>query len=263
MSRIDTAFQQARAENRAAFVPYLTAGFPTRDAFLQHARTVLAHADLLEVGLPYSDPLGDGPTIQRSSELALEAGVTTADVFDMIHTLRSETDKPIVVMTYYNPMYCYGQGGEAGFLRDLAAAGGDGVILPDLPPDEAGTVIDTAREIGLDTVFLTAPTSTPERVALVTDACRGFVYAVSVTGVTGAREATSSEVPSLVGRIREATDLPIAVGFGVSNAATAAPVAAVADGVVVGSALIRTIAEGGDLDGLAREIAGACRRGDA
>lgn len=260
MSRISDAFAKAQQDNRAAFIPYLTAGFPNREQFLEHAETLLERADLLEVGLPYSDPLGDGPTIQRSSEAVLRDGVTTKDVFDMVRTLRSRTSKPLIVMTYYNAIFCYRDGGEPGFFRDAAAAGADGVILPDLPPDEADSARAAAKEAGLSTIFLVAPTSTQERLALVTDACEGFVYAVSVTGVTGAREATSSEVPDLVQRIREVTDLPIAVGFGVSSGTTAAPVAAEADGVVVGSALIRTIDEGGDLRALTHEIADACQR---
>ena len=260
MSRIERAFARARAENRAAFVAYLTAGFPDREGYLRAAEELLRTVDLLEVGLPYSDPLGDGPTIQRSGEAALRTGTTTADVFEMIAELRSRSDAPLVLMTYYNPIYCYARGGEEGFLSDLAAAGADGVILPDLPPDEADTLIATARDLDLATIFLAAPTSTPERIAKVVAACRGFVYAVSVTGVTGAREALSADVPELVARIRAASELPVAVGFGVSNAATARPVAAVADGVVVGSALIRALDEGRDVGALAEEIAAACRR---
>lgn len=259
MSRIDAAFATARGEKRAAFVPYLTGGFPDPERFLDHARTLLDFADVLEVGLPYSDPLGDGPTIQRSSEEALRQGATTASVLAAIARLREGTDKAIALMTYYNPIYCH-PGGEEGFLTDLKAAGADGVILPDLPPDEADTLIPAARAVDLDTVFLVAPTSTDARLARVTAACRGFIYAVSVTGVTGARDTASGDVPELVARTRAVSELPIAVGFGVSNAATARPVADVADGVVVGSALIRTIAEGRDLRTLADEIRHACDR---
>lgn len=258
--RIEAAFAAAKADGRAAFVPYLTAGHPDRAGFLEAVRTLRPYADLIEIGLPYSDPLGDGPTIQRSSEAALAAGVRTADVLDMIRTVRAETDVPLLVMTYYNPVFCYAGGGEAGFVRDVAAAGADGLILPDLPPEEAGTLIDAARAADLATTFLLAPTSTDARIAAVTAACRGFVYAVSVTGVTGARDALPADVPALVRRIQAASDLPVAVGFGVSGAATARPVADAADGVVVGSALVRTLAEGGDLAALAAEIQGACRR---
>ena len=259
MSRIDEAFAKAKSEGRAAFVPYLTAGFPDEAGFLEHARTLLEVADVLEVGLPYSDPLGDGPTIQRASEQVLQQGMTTKKTFELIFELRKTSDKAIALMTYYNPIYCYGTG-EAGFLRDLQGAGADGVILPDLPPEEAETLIPAARELDVDTVFLVAPTSTRERLETVTAACRGFIYAVSVTGVTGARTALPHEVPELVRRVKEVSSLPVAVGFGVSSAATAQPVAAVADGVVVGSALISAVAEGKDVGGLTREIASACRK---
>lgn len=259
MQRIERAFATAKAEGRAAFIPYLTAGFPDETAFLEHARALLEVADVLEVGLPYSDPLGDGPTIQRSSEQVLRQGMTTRKAFDLIARLREGSDKAIVMMTYYNPIYCY-RDGEAGFLRDLKNAGADGVILPDLPPEEADTLIPAARALDLDTVFLVAPTSTRARLDVVTAACRGFIYAVSVTGVTGARTALSQDVPDLVRRVKAVSDLPVAVGFGVSNAATARPVAAVADGVVVGSALIAAIGDGKDAAGLAREIAAACTK---
>lgn len=259
MSRIDTAFQRASGEGRAAFVPFLTAGFPDEDKFLENARALLEVADVLEVGLPYSDPLGDGPTIQRSSEKVLAQGMTTQKTLNLICELRKTSDKAIVMMTYYNPIYCY-ERGEVGFAEDLKAAGADGVILPDLPPDEGDTLIQAARENDLDTVFLVAPTSTEARLRLVTQACRGFIYAVSVTGVTGARDALSADVPNLVSRIKAVSDLPVAVGFGVSNAQTAKPVAAVADGVVVGSALIAGLEQNRDIRPLAEEIARACHK---
>lgn len=265
MSRIERAFGRAKAEGRAAFVPFLTAGFPDEASFLDHARALLEAADVLEVGLPYSDPLGDGPTIQRASERALTQGMTTRKTFELIAELRARSDKAIVLMTYYNPIYCYSrgeQGGEAGFLADLKAAGADGVILPDLPPDEAETLLPAAREVDLDTVFLVAPTSTDARLKLVTNACRGFVYAVSVTGVTGARAALPEDVPNLVGRVKALSDLPVAVGFGVSNAPTARAVASVADGVVVGSALIGALERGEPLEPLVQEIRAACARGE-
>lgn len=257
MSRIDAAFARARGENRAAFIPYLTAGFPGEDAFVQHALALLEVADLLEIGLPYSDPLGDGPTIQKASERVLAAGMNTAKTFALISELRRRTDKPLVLMTYYNPIY---RRGEEGFLRELKAAGADGVILPDLPPDEADTLLPLARALDLDTVFLVAPTSTQARLETVTEACRGFVYAVSVTGVTGARDSLPQDVPDLVRRVQAVSELPVAVGFGVSSGRSARPIAAVADGVVVGSALIRAIEQGEDLRALAQDIALACHR---
>ncbi len=259
MSRIDAAFERAKSEGRAAFVPFLTAGYPDETTFLEAARALLEVADVLEVGLPYSDPLGDGPTIQRSSEQVLGQGMTTQKTLGLISELRKSSDKAIVMMTYYNPIYCY-ERGETGFMEDLKASGADGVILPDLPPDEGDTLIQAARDNDLDTVFLVAPTSTEARLELVTGACRGFIYAVSVTGVTGAREALPADVPNLVSRVRAVSDLPVAVGFGVANAQTAKPVAAVADGVVVGSALIAGLAQNRDIRPLAQEIAQACRK---
>ncbi len=259
VAHIEAAFDAARREGRAAFVPYLTAGFPDRRRFLDAAGVLLEHGDLLEVGLPFSDPLGDGPTVQRASERALAGGVGARETLALVEALRRRTEKPLVVMSYYNPIYCY-RGGEAGFVDDLRAAGGDGMILPDLPPDEGGSLIAAARESGVGTVFLAAPTSTDERLALVTGACRGFVYAVSVTGVTGARDELPPELEDLVARTRAAGGRNVAVGFGVANAATARRVARVADGVVVGSAIVRAVDEGRDLEALARELRAGCER---
>ena len=259
MSRIDEAFAGAKRAGRAAFVPFLTAGFPDEAGFLKHARRLLEYADVLEIGLPYSDPLGDGPTIQRASERVLQNGMSTQKTFELVRELRGESDKALVLMTYYNPIYCYRRG-EEGFVQDLKEAGADGVILPDLPPDEGETLIKAARETELDTVFLVAPTSTEARLKLVTKACRGFVYAVSVTGVTGARAALPTEVPELVRRVKAVSNLPVAVGFGVGSGEAARAVAKAADGVVVGSALISAIDKGEDVGALASEIAAACTR---
>lgn len=261
MGRIERAFAAARAAGRAAFIPYLTAGFPDESRFMEIALALLARADLLEVGLPYSDPLGDGPVIQRASEQALRQGMTTEKTLALIRALRRASDKPLVLMSYYNPIYCY-RGGEAAFIRDLKAAGADGLILPDLPPEEGETLIQAARTCQLDTVFLVAPTSTDARLKQVSAACRGFIYAVSVTGVTGAREALP-ELPELVARVKAVSTLPVAVGFGVASYATAQSAAAVADGVVVGSAIIRALAQGDDALALADEIARACLKGSS
>lgn len=256
--RLERAFAQAKAEGRAAFIAFLTAGFPSEERFLTAALEVLEYADALEIGVPFSDPLGDGPTIQQAGEAALRSGMTTERVLALAQELRARTDKPLVLMTYYNPIYCY-PGGDAGFVAAAAAAGVDGVILPDLPPDEGAELIAAARASDLDTVFLVAPTSTPERLALVGQACRGFVYAVSVTGVTGARESVPAEVEQLVAAARAASGLPVAVGFGVASGASAARVAAMADGVVVGSALVQRLAKGEGVRELAAEIAAGVR----
>lgn len=259
MSRLADAFARAGAQDRAAFIAFLTASYPDDARFLAAAKEVLRHADVLEVGLPFSDPLGDGPVIQRASEAALAGGASSARTLKLVEILRSTTDKPLLVMTYYNPVYCY-PGGEAAFVRAAKAAGADGLILPDLPPDEGEELIRAAREADLDTVFLVAPTSTPARLRLVTAACRGFVYAVSVTGVTGARESVPAEVANLVAATKAVTDLPVAVGFGVANADSARRVAAVADGVIVGSALVNVVTDGGDVGALAAELAAGCHR---
>lgn len=260
--RLQQAFERAAAEGRAAFIAFLTAGFPSEERFLEAALEVLEHADALEIGIPFSDPLGDGPTIQRAGEAALLAGITTERVFELARRLREATTKPLVLMTYYNPIFCY-PGGDAAFVRAAAEAGVDGVILPDLPPDEGEGLIAAAREVDLDTVFLVAPTSTPARLRLVGAACRGFVYAVSVTGVTGARDAVPANLGGLVTAARAASGLPVAVGFGVASGDSAARVAAVADGVVVGSALVELLARGQGLGELAAEIADGVRRGRA
>jgi tryptophan synthase alpha chain len=255
--RIHKTFAQTKLENRAAFVGYLPAGFPTREAFLTHATKLLEFADLLEIGLPYSDPLGDGPTIQKASETAIHGGMTVKGTFEQAAALRERTDKPLCIMTYYNPILSYG---EEAFVSSAIAAGVDGLILPDLPPDEADTLIPLAREAGLALTFLLAPTSTTERIKVVAAATTGFIYAVSVTGVTGARAAVPVEVPTLVANIKVHTNTPVAVGFGVADRATAHGIAAVADGVVVGSALVTTAGRGESLEALSREILEGCSR---
>ncbi|GGJ32816.1 tryptophan synthase subunit alpha [Deinococcus roseus] len=252
MNRIQNAFDQAKKEGRAAFIPYLPAGYPSKTQFVKDALELLQHADLMEIGLPYSDPLGDGPTIQRATEKALRQGFTMLDFFESIREVRKHTEKALLVMTYYNPILAWG---EEAFIRDVKAAGIDGLILPDLPPDEADTLIPLAEKHDVKLTFLIAPTSTAERVQVVARACTGFVYAVSVVGVTGARSGEALyEVPDLVKLARKHTSIPVAVGFGVSDRASAAKVASVADGVVVGSAFINTIEKGGDLSSLARNI---------
>lgn len=257
--RIDAAFDRARAENRAAFIGYLTAGYPSSERFQEAALAVLEHADLLEVGLPFSDPLGDGPTVQRAGERALANGIDGQRTIELVAALREQSEKPLVVMSYYNPIYCY-PGGESAFVNDLVNAGGDGLILPDLPPDEAGSLIDFARAADLDTVFLVAPTSTEERLRLVAGASRGFVYAVSVTGVTGARSELPAEVSDLVARTKRAGARNVAVGFGVASPETARRVAGFADGVVVGSALIDALDRGEDVGAFTASLVAGCRR---
>ena len=237
------AFEKARAEGRAALVGYLPAGFPTVEGSITAMRALVdAGVDVVEVGLPYSDPLIDGPVIQAAAGAALRAGTTTPDVLRVVEAVAA-TGAQAVVMSYWNPLARYG---ADRFARDLAAAGGAGVITPDLTPDATDEWITPAREHDLDTVFLVAPSSTDERIAMTTAACRGFVYATSVMGVTGTREQVGDAAAVLVERTRHTTALPICVGLGVSNADQAAEIAGFADGVVVGSAFVRRMLEADD-----------------
>jgi tryptophan synthase alpha chain len=232
VSALATAF--ANAPDRALLVGYLPAGFAGPDAF---AAMVRGGADVVEIGLPYSDPLMDGPTIQQAVQRALESGTHVTDVLATVESVAA-LGVPALVMTYWNPVERYG---VDAFARDLAAAGGAGLITPDLIPEEAGDWIAAAETYGLDRVFLVAPSSTEERLRVVAEQTRGFVYAASTMGVTGTRDAVSSVAPGLVARMRAVTDLPVAVGLGVSNGAQAAEVAAYADGVIVGSAFVRAV----------------------
>lgn len=244
MSRVQEAFAKAAAENRAALVGYLPAGFPTRQGGID-ALTAMVRAgvDVVEIGLPYSDPVLDGPTIQQAADMALAGGTRIADVLATVEAVAA-TGAATVVMTYWNPVLRYG---VERFAADLAAAGGAGLITPDLTPDSGADWLAASDARDLDRVFLIAPSSSPERIAMTAAACRGFVYATAVMGVTGARAETSAAAPPLVARIREATDLPIGVGLGVSNGSQAAEVASYADGVIVGSAFVRQILDAADL----------------
>jgi tryptophan synthase alpha chain len=237
-SAVTVAFGKASADNRAALIGYLPAGFPTVAGAIDAARAMAAAgADILEVGLPYSDPLMDGPVIAEATRRALAAGTRVADVLATVEAIAGARI-PVLVMTYWNPVDRYG---VRAFARDLAQAGGSGLITPDLTPEEAGPWAEASDEHGLDRVFLAAPSSTDERVARITGACRGFVYAASLMGITGTRDAVGADAAGLVTRIRRHTALPVAVGLGVSNGAQAAQVAAFADGVIVGSAFVRRL----------------------
>jgi tryptophan synthase alpha chain len=246
------AFEKARAEGRAALVGYLPAGFPTVDGGIAAVRALAdSGVDVIELGFPYSDPVMDGPVIQRASEIALAGGVRSTDVLRTVEAVAA-TGVPVLVMTYWNLVEHYRGGAPAGgvaaFARDLVAAGGSGLITPDLIPDEADEWLAVSDEHGLDRVFLVAPSSTDARIAATVAACRGFVYATSVMGVTGARETTSQAAPTLVARVRQAIaaanpGLPVGVGLGVRDGDQAAEVGTYADGVIVGSALVSCLSE--------------------
>ena len=242
---VSDVFARCAADGRAALVGYLSAGYPTVDGSVELLGAMVeGGCDLVEVGIPYSDPVMDGPVIQRASEIALAGGVRTADVLRVVGEV-AEAGAPVVMMTYWNPIERYG---VDRFARDFAAAGGVGLITPDLIPDEAQPWIEASDATGLDRVFLVAPASTDERLAMTAAHCRGFVYATSVMGVTGAREQTSSAAPTLVERLRRVTDRPIGVGLGVRDGDQAAAVAGYADGVIVGSALVRCLLDAPNLD---------------
>jgi tryptophan synthase alpha chain len=257
MGRLDSLFARTRAENRAALVGYLPAGYPTLAQSPDLFRAMLdAGCDLVEIGVPFSDPVLDGPTIQAAADQALRGGFRLRDLFGVVESVASAGGH-VVLMTYWNPVYRYG---VDRFARDLAAAGGLGIITPDLIPDEASEWLAASAEHDLDRIFLLAPSSTEQRIAMTVEVTSGFVYAASVMGVTGARDTVSAGAGELVGRIRAHTDLPIGVGLGVRSGAQAAELAAVADAVIVGSAFVTRAAQGAaEVRDLAAELAEGVR----
>jgi tryptophan synthase alpha chain len=263
LSAVTAAFEKAAAESRAALIGYLPAGFPSVDGAVAAAVAIAeAGADVVEIGLPYSDPLIDGPVIQEAVHRALTGGIRVADVLRTVEAV-TRTGVPVLVMTYWNPVDHYG---VAAFARDLANAGGSGLITPDLTPEEARPWLAAAAEHDLDPVFLVAPSSSAERIRLITSVCRGFVYAASVMGITGARQSVGAQAEGLVRRVRECTGLPVAVGLGVRDQAQAAQVAGFADGVIVGSAFVQRLLTAPDaaaglaqVRGLAAELAAGVR----
>ena len=247
LERIGRTFARAKAEGRLALAIYLTVGFPTRAATPSLLRVAMdAGADLIELGVPFSDPLADGATVQRASEVALQNGVTLDDCLAEARSLVEERDGTVLLMGYTNPFIQYG-GGLARFAADAAAAGVAGVIVPDLPAEEAGPFDRELAPAGIARIDLYAPTTPDDRLARLLPSARGFVYCVSLTGVTGTRAALSEGVAGFVGRVREraARDMPIAVGFGISTADHVRALHGIADGVVVGSAAIDAVSRGG------------------
>lgn len=237
-SAVTAAFDRAAADGRSALVGYVPAGFPSVPGAIDAALAMAeGGADVIEIGLPYSDPLIDGPVIQEAVHRALVGGTTVADVLRTVAALAA-AGVPTLIMTYWNPVE---QHGVERFAADLALAGGSGLITPDLTPEEAGPWLAAAAEHRLDPVFLVAPSSSAERIQLITSVCGGFVYAASLMGITGARESVSSHAAGLVSRVRDHTKLPVAVGLGVSNGSQAAQVAGFADGVIVGSAFVQRL----------------------
>ena len=258
---LSQVFERTRSEGRAALIGYLPAGFPTPEASVELITAMVdAGVDIVEVGLPYSDPLMDGPDIQAAVDIALRAGTTTDVVLDVVERI-SERGVTNVVMSYWNPIERFG---VERFAQRLAQAGGSGVITPDLTPEEAGEWIASSTAHGLDRIFLVAPSSSDTRIGTVCSVTSGFLYAASTMGVTGARSSVSGAAPVIVDRSRAVTDLPIAVGLGVSTGDQAREVAQYADGVIVGSAFVRRILQADDVPAAVasvRELAAELARG--
>ncbi len=240
-SRISRKFQLLRDYNRKAFIAYIMAGDPN----IQRTKELVSvledcGVDIIELGVPFSDPLADGPTIQAAAQRALEDGTTLHTVIDLVRDLRKTTQIPIILMTYYNPIFKYG---EEKFVEDACSAGVDGIIVPDLPPDEAEGMMNLTKKKPFDLIFLLAPTSTEARIKKVCHASGGFIYYVSITGITGSRLSLDPAIESHMASIRSVSDAPIAVGFGISTPDEASLVARFADGVIIGSAIVKKINE--------------------
>jgi tryptophan synthase alpha chain len=243
-SHIAAAFQKAHQTQSAALMPYFTLGYPDRATSLAVIEAIAPYCDMLELGVPFSDPIADGPTVQHSTQKSLENGTTTADCLQMVDELRKQgVTNPFLLMGYYNPILAYG---IANYVRDAAAAGADGFIVPDLTPEEGGELDEAANEAGLTLIHFLAPTSNPQRIEAVAKRAQGFIYLVSLTGVTGARRQVQGSLGDFVQRVRGLATVPLAVGFGISTPEQAANVGRIADGVIVGSALINAVDDSED-----------------
>lgn len=262
MSAIDEVFKRCAKEKRAAFIPFLMAGDPSLAATGEYLEALAeSGADVIELGVPFSDPIADGPVNQRAAVRALAAGTKLSGILQLIARHRDRLGVPIVLFTYYNPLHARGIG---RFAEQAASSGVDGVLCVDLPPEEGNELVHALADHGLDTIFLLAPTSTPERVEKVAHSSSGFVYYVSRTGVTGERERLPPELVQSVRKLRRKLTQPLAVGFGLSTPQQVAEVAQIAQGVVVGSALVRLIEEGAGPEELAarvRELTAPLRQG--
>ncbi len=237
MSRIGAKFRDVLSRRGKAFIPYIMAGDPDIGRTVELVRILEdCGADIIELGVPFSDPLADGPTIQKAAHRALTQGMTIGGVIEFVGKLRNTTQIPIILMTYYNLIFKYG---EEKFVADAAGAGVDGMIVPDLPPDEAADLMRFSKKKDFDLIFLLAPTSTEERIKKVSRSSRGFIYYVPITGITGAKLSMDASIESHVERIRKEAGKPIAVGFGISTPEEAAEVSRFADGVIVGSAIVK------------------------
>ena len=244
MSRISQTFEYLHKIHERALIPYVTAGDPDLEMTKRLVREMVRRGgDIIEIGVPFSDPLADGPIIQRASQRALQGGTTLRKILQTVSELRHEVDVPLVLMTYYNPVLRYG---EEAFVADALGAGVDGIIVPDLPPEEGQSLMDLTTDTPLDMIFLAAPTSTSARLALISEASRGFVYYVSRLGTTGVRDQLADDLRLMLEQLRTSTSKPITVGFGVSTPEHVRLVADLADGVVVASAILKLMEDLGD-----------------
>ena len=240
-SRISKKFLSLKKQNNKAFIAYIMAGDPSIQRTKEMVRILEdCGVDIIELGVPFSDPLADGPTIQAAAQRALEDGTTLHTVIDLVADLRKTTQIPIILMTYYNPIFKYG---EETFVEDACTAGVDGIIVPDLPPDEAEVLLKLTKTKPFDLIFLLAPTSTEDRIEKVSKASGGFIYYVSITGITGSKLSLDPAIESHMNRIRAVSDTPIAVGFGIATPDEASLVARFADGVIIGSAIVKKVNE--------------------
>lgn len=248
MSRLESVFRDS--PKKALLMPYITGGYPDMDGCRRVLESFIAGgADIIELGIPFSDPLADGPVVQSSAQAALDAGITLTDVLELAGEFSPRI--PVVLLVYYNNIYAYGQ---ERFLGQAADMGVDGLVVPDLPVDEASAFITACREHGVDPILLVAPTSLDERIDQIAANASGFIYCVSVAGVTGARAELSDTLPGFLERVRARTDVPLAVGFGVSEPKQAEVVSRYADGVIIGSRLIAIVAESQDMDAACSKV---------
>ena len=239
MSRIEQTFAELKKTGRKALIPYIMAGDPSLEKTKKFVLDLeSAGADIIELGVPFSDPLADGPAIQQAAERSLKKGTTLKKVLSLVKEIRNNSDIPLILMTYFNPVFKFG---IESFVRDAVRKGVDGVIIPDLTPDEAGDFVKLSKQHGLNTIFLLAPTSTGERIHRVSQVSSGFIYYVSITGITGSRLKTGKTMKDTLRAIKEHAKQPVAVGFGISNAREAKEVAKLADGVIIGSAIVKLI----------------------
>ncbi|MDD5255734.1 MAG: tryptophan synthase subunit alpha [Candidatus Omnitrophica bacterium] len=253
MSRLTSAFRNLKKKKAKAFIAFITAGFPSLAATAKLIPELeKAGADIIELGVPFSDPMADGPIIQYASQEALKKGVTLDKILSLVKKARMHTDIPICLMTYYNPVLSFG---EERFVKKAVSAGVDGLILPDLPPEEGALLRKAADTHGLDIISFIAPTTPPERLRFIARAARGFIYYLSLTGVTGPRQGIAGDLASNVRRIKKVTHKPVCVGFGVSSRAQVAGIQKSSDGVIVGSAIVRKIREYKDDPLLAAKVA--------